>query len=69
MLVVCFVKEKKIFNFKIMNECKKLFEDLKRCNYNGCVFLNSLLDIEFLIFVNEIVFVLGIFIFMYNEVK
>lgn len=61
--VVCFVKEKKDFliiflsNFKIMNECKKPFEDLKRCNYNGRVLLNSLLDTEFLTFVNEIVLV------------
>lgn len=44
-------------NFKIMNECKKPFEDLKRYNYNGCVLLNSLLDTEFLTFVNEIVLV------------
>lgn len=73
--VVCFVKEKKdcfiifLSNFKIMNECKKPFEDLKRCNYNGRVLLNSLLDTEFLTFVNEIVLVLGTFISMYNEVK
>lgn len=53
-------------NFKIMNECKKPFEDLKRCNYNGRVLLNSLLDTVFL---NEIVLVLGTFISMYNEVK
>lgn len=56
-------------NFKIMNECKKPFEDLKRCHYNGRVLLNSLLDTEFLTFVNEIVLVLGTFISMYNEVK
>lgn len=56
-------------NFKIMNECKKPFEDLKRCNYNGRVLLNSLLDTVFLTFVNEIVLVLGTFISMYNEVK
>lgn len=56
-------------NFKIMNECKKPLEDLKRCNYNGRVLLNSLLDTEFLTFVNEIVLVLGTFISMYNEVK
>lgn len=52
-----------------MNECKKPFEDLKRCNYNGRVLLNSLLDTEFLTFVNEIVLVLCTFISMYNEVK
>lgn len=40
-----------------MNECKKPFEDLKRCNYTGRVLLNSLLDTEFLTFVNEIVLV------------
>lgn len=52
-----------------MNECKKPFEDLKRCNYKGRVLLNSLLDTEFLTFVNEIILVLGTFISMYNEVK
>lgn len=52
-----------------MNECKKPLEDLKRCNYNGRVLLNSLLDTAFLTFVNEIVLVLGTFISMYNEVK
>lgn len=43
-----------------MNECKKNIT---------AVLLNSLLDTEFLTFVNEIVLVLGTFISMYNEVK
>lgn len=48
---------------------KNRLKTWKRCNYNGRVLLNSLLDTEFLTFVNEIVLVLGTFISMYNEVK
>lgn len=40
-----------------MNVKKKPFEDLKRYNHYGRVLLNSLLDTEFLTFVNEIVLV------------